>query len=135
MRRAVPAWVLLSCLLLALPPGRGAAQTGDCTAPTTQATMNLCAMEAWLAADDALNAAYARAVSAIEALDPDGSRGLEALLREAQRAWIVFRDAACEAEAALYAGGSIEPLIRATCLERLTVERTRDLLAYGDEEK
>lgn len=135
MRRAIPAWALLVCLLLALPPARGAAQPADCTAPMTQAGMNACAMEAWRAADDALDAAYARAVSAIAARDPDGSRGLQALLREAQRAWIVFRDAACEAEAALHAGGSIEPLIRAACLERLTVERTRDLLAYGEEKQ
>jgi uncharacterized protein YecT (DUF1311 family) len=129
MRLPAAACALLACLAA---PDRGTAQAADCAAPLTQGDLNFCAMEAWLAADDDLNAAYAEAVDAAEAFDPDGTEGVEALLRDAQRAWIVFRDAACDAEAALHAGGSMEPLIRATCLERLTVRRAEDLWTYAE---
>jgi uncharacterized protein YecT (DUF1311 family) len=52
----------------------------------------------------------------------------EAKLREAQRAWIVFRDAHCTVEGYDQArGGSMEPMVYHGCRARLTRERTRQL--------
>jgi uncharacterized protein YecT (DUF1311 family) len=48
-------------------------------------------------------------------------------LRKAQRLWIPYRDAACEAAAAPYQGGTIQPLIRLGCLTDLTETRTKEL--------
>ena len=53
--------------------------------------------------------------------------GAEDALRQAQRDWIKFRDGACKAEGFLFRGGTMEPLIIATCLTRLTQRRTSDL--------
>ncbi len=101
------------------------AQDVDCATDGTQLALTVCATRAFEAADAGLNDAYRAAVAA--AVDAPQ----EALLRDAQRAWIPFRDAACAAAADRYRGGSIAPMVAATCLERLTRERTRDLLDFA----
>jgi uncharacterized protein YecT (DUF1311 family) len=49
-------------------------------------------------------------------------------LRKAQRAWIAFRDAQCEAEGSLYQGGTIQPVIMGHCRLILTQQRTKHIL-------
>lgn len=92
----------------------------DCDAAQTQADMTECSGQDYKSADKALNAEYKRAEAAL-----DKSVGL--LLRDAQRAWISFRDKACKAEGALYGGGSMQPMVIADCMTRLTQRRTEDL--------
>ena len=48
-------------------------------------------------------------------------------MREAQRAWITFRDNACAAEGYAMKGGSAEPLVVYGCMRTLTLERTAHL--------
>lgn len=87
--------------------------------------MNFCAGEDFQAADDALNAVWSDLRNARR-----DSNTWQSIL-DAQRLWIPFRDAHCEAEAAFYQGGSIQPLIRFSCLATTTRQRTaqlRDLL-------
>lgn len=88
----------------------------------TQSEMNDCAAADYQRADAALNAAWGPAKSYAE------SAGIGAQLLDAQRKWIAFRDAACLAEADLFAGGLIRPLMWFTCLTRLTQRRTEDLV-------
>ncbi len=87
----------------------------------TQLEMNNCAAARYQQADDALNAAWPTAKAFMDRL------GQGSVLLDAQRKWLAFRDAACTAEAAPYAGGSIQPMIWHGCLTRLTVHRTDDL--------
>ncbi len=99
----------------------------NCTdsANLTQSEMNHCAGEDYQAADDELNAVW----SDLRARRGDGDTWQPIL--DAQRLWIPFRDAHCDAEAAFYEGGSIQPLIRFSCLAGVTEQRTaqlRDLL-------
>jgi uncharacterized protein YecT (DUF1311 family) len=55
-----------------------------------------------------------------------------AKLREAQRLWIQFRDANCNAEYALYEGGSAGPMVKVACIEAVTRHRTEELqVMYG----
>lgn len=115
-------------VLLALAAGPAAAQ--GCGDAVTQMEMNRCAAEAWDAADAELNRAYGKALDAARAMDARGDGAPERTLREAQRAWVAFRDLACEAEAQPFQPGSITGLIQATCLERLTRARTDDLVLY-----
>ncbi|ANB34347.1 uncharacterized protein YecT (DUF1311 family) [Rhodovulum sulfidophilum] len=89
----------------------------------TQLEINDCAASAYRDADAQLNAVWPAARAAAAASGADG------LLLDAQRKWIAFRDAACAAEAAQYRGGSIQPLVHADCLRRLTDRRTADLRA------
>jgi len=112
------------------------AQTVDCANAYTQQDMNACAAQDFAAADRDLNAAYGEARAAMRLIDADLSaseRGAEAALRDAQRAWITFRDNACLAEGFQMRGGSAEPLLVFGCKERLTQQRASDLwsLAAG----
>ena len=105
-------------------------QTGGCANPQTQTDMNICAGESLRAADGDLNADYKMARDAMRNIDSylDGdSKGAAKALLTAQRAWIKYRDGACEAEGFSVRGGSMEPLVVATCHERLTRQRSEDL--------
>ncbi|MEZ5797491.1 MAG: lysozyme inhibitor LprI family protein [Paracoccaceae bacterium] len=133
IRRLTPA-----ALCLILVAGPAAAQEVDCANAMAQAELNQCAYQDWQQQDAALNAAYGRAVALLKEWDaglPEAERGGRAALQEAQRAWIIFRDKACEAEGYAMHGGSAEPLLVYGCMARLTEDRTRQLTemveAYG----
>ena len=55
----------------------------------------------------------------------------EETLRNAQRAWIPFRDRACEAESLAARGGTMQNQLYLMCLTRLTTRRTEDLRSLG----
>lgn len=125
-------------VLLALTALPAAAQEADCTDPMTQSDMNQCAHADWQAQDAELNRAYKAALALLQDWDaglPEAERGGAEALREAQRAWITFRDRACEAEGYAMKGGSAEPLLVYGCMARLTEDRAgqlRDMVeAYG----
>lgn len=109
--------IALLCLSAALPAG-----AADCGRALNQMAANDCAAQA-ATADAALNRAWAEVQGALKGGPAAGP------LREAQRSWIAYRDLACKAEAAVYQGGSIAPMIRSLCVERLTRARTADLTA------
>ena len=54
------------------------------------------------------------------------------MLRDAQRAWIPFRDKACAAESNLARGGTMQSMLVSSCMERLTRQRTEDLRYFGE---
>ncbi|MBU0644356.1 MAG: DUF1311 domain-containing protein [Alphaproteobacteria bacterium] len=89
----------------------------------TQTDMNICSYQDYQAADAVLNETYAWAMDRAKTY---GDTAADAL-RSAQRAWIPYRDAACDAEAVLYEGGSIQPLIMNSCLANLTRQRTDEM--------
>jgi uncharacterized protein YecT (DUF1311 family) len=126
---------LLPALLLMLLPGAALAQAVDCDNAMVQVEMTFCAEKAWMLADEDLNLAYGLARKAMKNLDanlPADQRGAEAALRDAQRAWINFRDAACTAEGYQMHGGSAEPMVVYGCRERLTRSRAEDLRLLGE---
>ena len=88
-----------------------------------QAALAGCVGEALTAADAELNSTFDAAMGALVDTPAQGQ------LRDAQRLWIPFRDAACAAEAAVYDGASVQPIARAQCLLRITLARTADLAA------
>lgn len=127
--------VLVSCGFLAAFALPGLAEQVDCANAVTQQDMNFCADQAWRLADQDLNLAYGIARSQMQQIDAalsEGDRGAELSLRTAQRAWITFRDAACDAEGFSSFGGSIRPMIVSLCLERLTRARTDDLRLFAE---
>ena len=117
---------VLALAVLAAPAG---AQTVDCTRAVAQMELNFCAEQEWQAADRQLNAAYGAAMAALKAVDrANAAAPSEAeRLKKAQRAWIAYRDLACESEGYAMRGGSAEPLLIYGCLARLTESRTQDL--------
>ena len=106
----------------------------DCRDPQTQVEMNACAARDFEIADRALNPAYREAIAGAHADDAELDRQAdtrptsEAVLREAQRAWVTFRDAQCTLQGYQEArGGSMEPMSYNACRARLTRERTAQL--------
>lgn len=110
--------------LVALAPSTLAAQT--------QAQMNSTAAAGWRAADAAMTREWRATYAYMKRLDArntsrGGGFGYVPATLASQRAWLVFRDAQCVIEGGEFAGGSMQPLARTRCLERLTRERTRQL--------
>lgn len=110
--------------------GQAQAQEIDCATAMVQADLNQCAAAEWEVADQLLNQRYKEAMALLREWDadlPDTLKGGAESLREAQRAWITYRDAACAAEGYPMRGGSAEPLLVYGCKARLTEARTKDL--------
>lgn len=86
--------------------------------------------EAW---DALLNAEYSRALAGAKLMDteeaeyfPEFANRANAL-REAQRAWITFRDADCELAYAQWGSGSMRNIAFADCRMEMTARRTLEL--------
>jgi uncharacterized protein YecT (DUF1311 family) len=92
----------------------------NCNNLKTQLEMNACAANEYQRDDAKLNEYYKELA---EKLGPSEKERLKA----AQRAWIKFRDLQCEFEASRYEGGSIQPLVRSSCLAQVTKQRNVDL--------
>lgn len=94
----------------------------DCSDPTTTVEMIQCSNEELKTADKMLNDAYNQRRSRLDEL---GNK----LLRDAQRAWIKFRDAECAYDRDIARGGTMAPLLQLGCLTQMTRERTNALLS------
>jgi uncharacterized protein YecT (DUF1311 family) len=128
-----------------LAGSQAAAQDFDCTdfSNANQIQMNQCSYESYQAADEDLNLAYRLARDALKRSDadivevygelPENYQSGVIILRDAQRAWITFRDLSCQAEGQQYYGGSIRPLIENSCKENLTRARTEQLRVAFEE--
>jgi len=109
----------------------------NCDDPQVQQEMNWCAGRDFEVADERLNAQWQKTAAAMKARDADFAasgagehdprEGHFATLLEAQRGWLRYRDAHCRAEGYAARGGSLEPLLVATCKARLTRMRTDEL--------
>ena len=122
--------IALTAVLALAPAIALADDTVDCTNPQTQMELGYCAQQSYLAADAELNAVYKKAVSAMQEIDgylSKDQRGAVDALKKAQRAWIPYRDDACQAEGYMVYGGSMLGQIVNECLERLTRQRIGDL--------
>ncbi|WP_293872514.1 MULTISPECIES: lysozyme inhibitor LprI family protein [unclassified Sphingomonas] len=114
-------YALSAALLVAAPAGA-----------QTQTAMNQEAGAAWKAADATMTAQWQRTYAAMKRRDAadttrGGGFGYAAATLASQRAWLAFRDSQCTIEGGEYAGGSMQPMVRAQCLARLTRERTAQL--------
>lgn len=90
--------------------------SGPCQAAGSMADTSDCFAAAYKKADADLNETYRRIMLA---LDDAGKESL----RAAQRAWIAYRDKACEAEASPYRRGSGAGVAQLACLEAATRSR------------
>lgn len=84
--------------------------------------------------DQVLNEEYAATMAEFRALDATGDVVAddvtrEGKLREAQRAWIAFRDAECTLQYARWGMGTLRQVVGANCLLEETAERAIELRA------
>jgi uncharacterized protein YecT (DUF1311 family) len=111
---------LASGAAIAGPPSAAARE--DCGAQQNQTEMNACYGRELDRADDRLNAAYKKRLDGMRD-DPDGIR----LLREAERAWLDFREKNCTVQAHGEEGGSIYSTMVATCRITMAEARTKEI--------
>ena len=110
-------------LLLAPPASRG--QTGeDPCAPEAQRSPQLMAC-----AERKFREAAAELKRVRDKLYSDLEPRTRVKFRAAERLWLQYRKSNCEAEASIYEGGTIQPLIQLRCTARLTLERADELKA------
>src|SRR5262245_36440691 len=107
-------------VLIACGAAVGQKKPDPCANAQSQAEMNICAGKAYEAADADLNTAYRKLASMLD----DGEK---AQLKEAENAWIKYRDLNCEFVADQYKGGSIRPMIHGYCLADVTKKRTTEI--------
>lgn len=112
----------IAAILAVAVPACLAAQEGkdSCPDARTQHDLNVCAAQDLVRADSVLNARYQALVGSMPSVQLE-------LLRTAQRAWIRFRDAECAYQASAFEGGSMQPMVRSSCLARLTDARAAEL--------
>ena len=91
-----------------------------CRDAATQAHLNACAYEAFLAASAALAESNAR----VEAPLAPAQR---TAWRRVQQRWLAYRTEACRFESSGVAGGSVQPMVQWQCAARLTRERAAEL--------
>jgi uncharacterized protein YecT (DUF1311 family) len=116
-------WMKTVLFFMALAPGAVAAQ--NCGDLQSQSAMNRCAAEDYANVDRALNRVY----DAYRARLGDEQ---QRQLREAQSAWVRFRDLSCQFESSAVKRGSAYPLILQSCLARMTRARLRQLSILAD---
>ncbi len=116
--------IITLCLLLVLTCGFAFSQkkraADPCANPQTQFEMNQCAGKDYKTADAALNQVYQRLVTMLD----DEER---AQLKEAQTAWIKYRDLNCDFVGDQFKGGTMRPMVYANCLADMTRKRTTEL--------
>jgi uncharacterized protein YecT (DUF1311 family) len=101
------------------------AKDSACPSPLSGAEETACFASALKKSDADLNQLYGRIQKVVEGDDL-------AELKTAQRLWMQFRDANCQAEYSLYSGGSAAPMVKLACLEGMTRHRTEELnVMYG----
>ncbi|HST37012.1 MAG TPA: lysozyme inhibitor LprI family protein [Allosphingosinicella sp.] len=109
----------------------------NCEDPQNQMEMNMCAGQDFERADVELNRLWPGLIADAREADREVDRsydtrpGYEATLREAQRAWIAFRDSHCTWQAYQARGGSMESMLYGGCRATLTRERIRQLTEPG----
>ncbi|TWI67753.1 uncharacterized protein YecT (DUF1311 family) [Pseudoduganella lurida] len=111
--------ILFAFAALCLATG---AQATSCDAATTQRDMNACAGTSFKDQDKKLNAVYNGYRARLDA-------NQKKLLKDAQVAWLKFRDLSCEFQASGVEGGSVQPMIVSECLAAMTAERVKQLQA------
>lgn len=108
MKRALTALALLLTSSYALADA--------CDSANTQAELNSCSAEQYQAADKKLNQTWQDVLKRAEPAQRD-------LLKKAQSAWIILRDADCAFISSSSQGGSVQPMVNNQCLTDKTNER------------
>jgi uncharacterized protein YecT (DUF1311 family) len=134
-----PLLFLLLLLPAVLAAQQASAPQNPCDErPTSQRQMNDCAAFEYRQADAHLNRVYRKAMqymtddlAQVQKTGDQTQMKYEqsgiASLKEAERAWLSYRDIQCKAAGQRYEGGSMRPMIYAQCLTTLTEHRIADL--------
>ncbi|QKZ03274.1 lysozyme inhibitor LprI family protein [Pseudomonas eucalypticola] len=126
-----PRHLLLTTLFMAFG-ALAAAPKPDCANASTTPEMTQCAALDADAAEAKLNATYKQLIQNLSQPDTESEQYSETRqkLQIAQRAWIKFRDADCEAIYQANSGGTLRGLAALGCKRNRAEQRTRELQDY-----
>jgi len=99
--------------------------TGCFATAETQYAMDVCAGQDFKKADDALNTLYKQMLPRYEAAD-------QALIKDAERKWLAYRDAECAFDSNSTIGGSFHPTAETMCRTEKTEARVKELKTQLD---
>jgi len=122
----------LICAVLLLASGRAAAL--DCANALTTPDINECASVEQKKVEARLNTTYKTVLAYLDHADPiikDDAASAKLKLIEAQRAWIKFREADCQAQYEFNASGTIRTVLWISCMQAHAEQRTRDLESFS----
>ena len=111
---------LLLLILCATILSQNQEKKDPCADAQSQAEMNMCWGKEYKAADAKMNKTYQEFMSKL-----DESEKMQ--LKNAQLAWLKYRDANCDFVADQYKGGTMRPMIAAICLADVTNARVNEL--------
>jgi len=111
---------LLLLILCATILSQNQEKKDPCADAQSQAEMNMCWGKEYKAADAKMNKTYQDFMSKL-----DESEKMQ--LKNAQLAWLKYRDANCDFVADQYKGGTMRPMIAAICLADVTNARVNEL--------
>ena len=109
------------------------AQIANCSQPNTQIEMNRCASADHEREDAAMTVQWRKTLAYMRKQDldinpkTDKRRSYGDTLLESQRAWLRYRDTQCAIEGYAARGGSMEPMLIASCKAILTAARWKAL--------
>lgn len=119
-------WIGLLSLLIVSTLLAVTARGVDCGDATTQLEIEKCSKAEFENLNRALETAYSDYWKSRTGRERD-------LLERAQKFWMRYRDANCEASAAVYAGGSLAATEFVACKKRLSEERLAEMKRiYGE---
>ena len=133
--------MLMTALLLAAVAAPSEYQEHNCDNPMSQMDMNFCAGLEFETADAELNRLWKKVVADAREADREVDRkydkrpSSEEVLRQAQRAWIQYRDAHCTFEGYESRGGSMEAMLYNFCRAQVTRERIAQLRTPDEDSK
>lgn len=131
MRLFISLISILPVLALAAPASAG--EEWICDKANSNAEHLQCADREYRKHDAELNAVYKALLKESEGQnDPLPGAGPPPLqaLKEAQRAWVSYRDANCRWKASSFYGGSGQPVIMMSCLAITTRDRVKELRSF-----
>ena len=126
--RSLPfAWVLWAA---------GPAHALDCEKAMSTPELNECAARQQKAVELRLNQTYQKALKSLQQPDTEMDKfsATRQKLIEAQRAWVKFREADCEAVYLQYMSGGIRNLMFTGCMQKHAERRIEDLTAVFAEQ-
>jgi uncharacterized protein YecT (DUF1311 family) len=130
-----PVAVAAILVLLALPAA--AEDEIKCNPEGATFEMAACARDDFEKADKKLNTVYQKLLKSLAQADKEyGSLGEESRvkrLKDAQRAWVAWRDPECLLRSVENFGGSIENINIPACMASLTEERAKQLQSVNSE--
>ena len=116
--KLISSFIVLTLLAAVAVPQKKKAE--PCAEAQTQADMNICWGNQYKAADAQLNQVYQQLAALL-----DDDEKLQ--FKNAENAWLKYRDANCDFVDDQYKGGSMRPMIHAMCLADVTTNRTTEL--------